>query len=186
MFLSKKIQSVNQFVLSNGKPPKIKPVPHNKPVIKMLVITPNEVLLRGLKVTLEKSNVVNIFRDNRAVVNALNYWEQQEKEAFPDLVVLDTQQRKMTCCEAILWFKRLNDKMKILVMGDYFRNENIKEFFDVGADGYIDIVAGGESIAYAAYRIVHEGKLFLYTPTLPMNGYIVLEPFDEGVQEKHA
>src|SRR5690606_9682505 len=96
---------------------------------------------------------------------------------------LDTQQRKITCCEAILWFKRLNEKTKILVMGDYFRNENITEYFEAGADGYIDIAAGGESVAYAAYLLVHEGKRFVYTPTLPLQGYIVLEPFEEGIQQ---
>ena len=175
MIFSKKSQAVNQFVLNNGKPPKIKPVPSNKPIIKMILITPNELLARGLKVTLAKSNMVQIVRDNQAVVNAVRYWEQQEKEAFPDIVILDTQQRKMTCCEAIMWFKRLNDKMKVLVMGDYFRNENIKEFFDIGAEGYIDQAAGGETVVYAASLLVHESKYFLYTPALPMRGYILLD-----------
>lgn len=180
MFLSKKNQSVNQFVLSNGKPPKMKPELSAKPVIKMAVITPHEIVLRGLKVMLSKRSEVQITRENQVIVNALNYLERQEKEALPDLVVVDTKQREMSCCEAIMRLKWLDEKMKVLVMGDHFRNENITDFFGAGAEGYIDQSANGELFAYAASVLAHDGKYFLYTRLLAMRGYIMTDPIENN------
>lgn len=177
MSFTKKITPVNDFILSSNKHTKITPLP--RPPTKIIIITPNEMLMTGIKCVLKDNESINIIRTNTAIINSLFYWRHQEEEDFPHVILVDTQQRRISCYEFIIRFKNLNDKTKILVMGDQFRHEKLQEYFDAGADGYLDQAASTSTFVQAINTVVHDGKKFLFTPLLPFHGHIVLEPFEE-------
>jgi DNA-binding NarL/FixJ family response regulator len=178
MTLSKNFQENNNFVLGTGKKSTIHPMKYTRPAIRMVVITPNQLFANGLKVEFAAGDVVNIIHNNTSAFTSLQYWEQQPRSVFPEVLLLDTQQRKLSCHEVMLRFKYLHQKTKIIVAGDHFRNENIKDYFDVGADAYVDQAASGLTFLKAIETVVCHEKQFLYTPQLPFHGHIVIEPYE--------
>lgn len=178
MILSNTTKIPTDFILGSGKKPRINPLPYNHPPVKTLVISPNQLFTQGLAIEFEHDDTVDIIRASTSVYNALEYWSQQPSEVFPDLLLIDTQQRRIACREAILRFKCLHNPMKILVMGDHFRDERIKDYFDVGADGYVDQAASAATFRQAIDFVVHHHKKFLFTPQLPFHGYVVMEEYE--------
>lgn len=176
MTLSNNFQHNNDFILGASKPSKIHTMKYKKLPIRMVLITPNQVFANGLKVEFKARDVVDLITTNTSAFNALQYWTQQPCEAFPDVILIDTKQRKLSCREVVMRFKLLCQKTKILVAGDCFRNENIQDYFELGADGYIDQAASGSTFLKAIETVVHYDKKFIYTPDLPFHGHIILNP----------
>lgn len=178
MILSKNKTAVNEFTFCGGVLPKTKPGTYQGKPIRLMSITPNRVFIEGLKGELLKhgDNLVDFTKFNISALNAIVYWQQQEKSGYPELILLDTYQKKISCVEVIQRFKSLNAATKILVIGDYLRHDTIEQYFYSGADGYIDQAATAMMFRYAIEVIVQEGKKFLHTPILPFNSYLVIEP----------
>src|SRR3990167_273653 len=84
MSFTKKMTPVNDFILSSNKHTKITPLPSQP--IKMIIVTPNEVLITGLKCVFKDNAMIEIIRTNTAISNILFYWRHQEAGVFPDVL----------------------------------------------------------------------------------------------------
>lgn len=178
MTLSNNLQHNNEFILGAGKPSKIHPIKHKKSPICMAIITPNQMFLHGLNVEFKARDVVDIITINTSAFNALKNWTQQPCEVSPDIILIDTKQKKLSCREMVMRLKFLCRKTKILVAGDYFRHENIQDYFELGANGYIDQAASGLMFLTAIETVVYHDKQFLHTPLLPFHGHIIRDPYE--------
>lgn len=136
-----------------------------KPIlpIKTAVLTPNALLLEGLKTWLQTENVIDIIYAEKNPFDWIFHWQNEKKSTWPSLFLIDAHLKNMDCIEVIQRLKYLNHHCKILVMGDDTNEQVTQEFFEARASGYIHL-AVKQSCWIEAIYTVSTKRPFLWTP----------------------
>ena len=124
--------------------------------IRVLLAEDHTIVRQGLKSLLEAQEdleVIGEAEDGRQAV-------EKVKELVPDIIVIDITMPNLNGIEATRQIKKLNAKVKILVLTVHDNEEYIHQILQAGASGYL-LKESAVSDLVSAIKAVDKGDIFL-------------------------
>lgn len=101
--------------------------------IRILLADDHSIILDGIRAMLESNTSIEIIGEAK---NGAEVIEIASK-LNPDVIIMDISMPVLSGIEATKEIKKINNKIKIIILTQHENNEYIVQLFKVGADGYL-------------------------------------------------
>lgn len=105
----------------------------NMKTIRILLADDHSIILDGIRAMLESNTSIEIIGEAK---NGAEVIEIASK-LNPDVIIMDISMPVLSGIEATKEIKKINNKIKIIILTQHENNEYIVQLFKVGADGYL-------------------------------------------------
>ncbi len=123
---------------------------------KVLLVDDHTIVRQGIKALLDTQEgieVVGEAEDGREAI-------EKAKQMAPDVIVIDITMPNLNGIEATLQIKKINPKIKVLVLTVHDNEEYIHRILQAGASGYL-LKESAVSDLVSAINAVEKGDIFL-------------------------
>lgn len=123
---------------------------------RIILADDHHLLIEGIKTVLEEIPDVEI----AATVNNGQELLEKMREITADLVLLDLNMPKLDGLRALQELRKLNAKVKVLVLTNYSQPELMEEVKQLNADGFLVKNSSASELKSAVQRVAAGEKLF--------------------------